>query len=259
MPATTPPAAAPSAPNQAVAPVEASFAASWPAIQAALNRGDLKQAHLLLSKWHDDESLSPTDTQRVETLLSQLAGTVIYSTEHRLEPARVVKPGETLETIAKEYSVPWQLLAKINGVQSPDQLRPGQELKVVRGPFSAVLDLPRNEITLTLENRYAGKFHVTIPPGVSLTDGQWLVDQKLAGPTTTANPSAYATTPVPAERTIILRNVAATAASGTPTLVIASGSAPGLAANPPALRISPQDADELSDILSIGSRVTVRR
>ena len=48
----------------------------------------------------------------MESLLGQLAGTVIYSTEHQLEPARVVKPGETLETIAKEYNVPWQLLGE---------------------------------------------------------------------------------------------------------------------------------------------------
>ncbi len=70
----------------------------------------------------------PTDTQKVETLLSQLAGTVVYSTEHQLEPARVVKPGETLETIAKEYNVPWQLLAKINGFnRRPASARTGAE------------------------------------------------------------------------------------------------------------------------------------
>ncbi len=170
-----------------------------------------------------------------------------------------MKPGETLETIAKQYNVPWQLLAKINGIQSPDQLHPGQELKVVRGPFSAIVDLPRNEITLMLSDRYAGKFHVMVSPGVSLTDGQWLVDQKLTGLPSTADRSAYATTPIAAEPSIVLRNASPSAASATPTLVIASGSAPGFAANPPALRVSSQDAEELSDILSIGSRVTVRR
>src|SRR5262249_35299704 len=84
-------------------PADAPFAASWPAIQRALDRRDLKQAHQLLSKWHGNETLSPTETEKVETLLSQLAGTVIYSSEHQLEPARVVKPGESLESIAKEY------------------------------------------------------------------------------------------------------------------------------------------------------------
>jgi LysM repeat protein len=212
----------------------------------------------LLSKWHGNESLNPTDTEKVETLLSQLAGTVIYSTEHQLEPARVVKPGETLDTISKEYNIPSQLLAKINGIETSGQLQPGQQLKVVRGPFAATVDLRRNELTLTVDDRYAGKFHVTVPPGMALTDGQWLVDQKLAGSTSTANPSAYATTPIPADRTIILRNASATA-GGSPTLVIASGSGIGLASNPPALRVSPQDAEEISDILSIGSRVVVRK
>jgi LysM repeat protein len=218
----------------------------------------LKLAHQLLSKWHGNESLSPTDTDKVETLLSQLAGTVIYSTEHQLEPARVVMPGETLDSIAKEYNVPSQLLAKINGIQSPDQLKPGQQLKVVRGPFSAVVDLSRNELTLMVDDRYAGKFHVTVPQGIALTDGQWLVDQKLPGSVSTPTSSAYAATPASADRSIILRS--ATATAGAPaTLVIAGGSPIGFAANPPALRVSPQDAEELSDILSVGSRVVVRK
>jgi LysM repeat protein len=233
-----------------------SFSASWPAIQTALDRNDLKQAHQLLSKWYGDNTLSPADSARVESLLSQLAGTVIYSTEHRLEPARVVKPGETLETIAKEFNVPWQLLAKINGLQSPTQLRPGQELKVVRGPFAAIIDLRRNELALMVDDRYAGKFPVTVPAGSTLTEGQWIVDQKMADVAKTA--SAYATTPTASDRTIILRSAAA-AASG-PTLIIASSTpAPGLTASPSSVRVSPQDAEELADILSIGSRVTLRR
>src|SRR6476620_8721658 len=151
-------AAAPLAPSATPttpigAPTATSFAASWPAIQSALDRRDLKQAHQLLSKWHGDDSLSPTDTEKVETLLSQLAGTVIYSTEHQLEPARVVKPGETLEAISKEYNIPPQLLAKINGIQTPDQLQPGQQLKVVRGPFAATVNLRRSELTLTVDDR----------------------------------------------------------------------------------------------------------
>ena len=233
-----------------------SFTASWPAIQAALDRRDLKQAHQLLSKWHGDETLSPADTQKVETLLSQLAGTVIYSTEHQLEPARTVKQGETLDSIAKEYSVTPQLLAKINGIPATGQLRPGQELKVIRGPFSAVIDLSRNELMLSLADRYAGKFHVALPAGAALTDGQWLVDQKTTGTAAPAT-SAYAAAPTSAERSIVLRN--ATPAGAATTLVIAGGSPVGFAANPPAIRVSPQDAEEIADILSVGSRVTVRK
>jgi LysM repeat protein len=255
------PTAPPITPNPATTSADKSFTESWPVIQAALDRRDLKQAHQLLSKWHNNDTLSPTDTQKVETLLSQLAGTVIYSTEHQLEPARVVKPGETLETIAREYNVPSQLLAKINGVQQPAQLRPGQELKVMRGPFSAVVDLSRNEVALSLADRYAGRFRVAVPQGTTINDGQWVVDHKLAGPANTANPSISATAPTPpADRTIILRSASAPTAAGAPTLVITSdASTTRVAANVPSLRVSPQDAEELSDILSVGSRVVVRR
>ncbi len=237
-PALPPTAVAPVTPIPPTAPSGgAAFAASWPAIQAALDHNDLKQAHQLLSKWHGDESLSPADSQKVETLLNQLAGTVIYSTDHRLEPARIVNPGETLETIAKEYNVPWQLLGKINGIASPDQVRPGQQLKVVRGPFSATVDLHRNQLTLDLDGRYAGSFAVTVPPGAAVSEGQWLVDQKLQGLPASAAPSAYSPAPAAAnDCAIVLRNAAgATASTGGPLLMIASSSAASAPAPPPSV------------------------
>lgn len=259
-PASNPPITpVPTAPTASGAAPAATFAASWPAIQAALDKNDLKQAHQLLSKWHGDETLSPADAQKVETLLGQLAGTVIYSNEHRLEPARVVKQGESLESIAKEYNVPWQLLAKINSIAAPEQLRPGQELKVVRGPFSAVVDLHRNELTLEVDGRYAGTFNVTVPPGSPVVEGQWAVDQKVAGQPNAVAPVAYTTPPATADRAIVLRSAAAVQPGG-PTLAITSGHS----ATPPspgavAIQVAPQDAEDLSDILSIGSRVIVRK
>jgi LysM repeat protein len=243
------------------APPTASFAESWPAVQAALERGDLAQAHQLLSTWHGEPSLSPVETKNVERLLGQLAGTVIYSTEHRLQPARIVKPGETLETIAKEYNVPWQLLAKINGIPAANQIRPGQELKVISGPFSAVVDLGRSELTLQVSGCYAGKFPVTVPIGAAVSEGEWLVDQKLVAPASGVTQSAYTTEPPKVDRAIVLRgsSEAAAAAIG-PTLAISSGSNPtGAGANAAAIQISAADAEELSDILSVGSRVIIRR
>jgi LysM repeat protein len=224
-----------------------SFAASWPAVQAALDRRDLKTAHQLLSKWHGEDTLSPADSQKVETLLGQLAGTVIYSTEHQLEPARVVKPGETLETIAKEYNVPWQLLAKINGIPSANQVEPGKSLKVVRGPFSAVVNLHRSELTLEVDGRYAGTFPISVPSGAQVTEGPWLVDQKQEL--------------VASSRSIVLRSAATSAAAlAAPKLTITSSASPaGVGVPASEIQVAPQDAEDLADILSVGSRVTVRR
>jgi LysM repeat protein len=241
-------------------PVIASFAASWPAIHAALERGDLAQAHQLLSPWHNEPSLKPAEAENVDKLLGQLAGTVIYSTEHRLGPARVVRPGESLESIAKEYNLPWQLLAKINGIPAADQVRPGQELKVVPGPFSAVVDLGRSQLTLEVAGRYAGKFPVTVPIGATVSEGEWLVEQKLVAPANGVTQSAYTTQPPKVDHAIVLRGGADPAtATGGPTLAIASSSSPTGPSAAAAIQISAADAEELSDILSIGSRVIIRR
>jgi LysM repeat protein len=259
--------------GQANALAQPSLAASWPEIQTALSQGKLSQAHQLLSKWYDDPSLTPPERENVEALLSQLAGTVVYSTEHQLEPARVVKPGETLETIAQEYNVPWQLLAKINGIPSVDQVRPGQELKVVRGPFSAVVDLNRSQLTLMVDGRYAGKFPITVPTGSVVSEGEWVVQGK---PEARASSSAYglrqpSTASATGSRQLFLMSAEATSpTTGSPLLI---GSSPALVpdwqrvaaggqavtGHAPYLAVSPSDAEELADILSIGSRVVVRR
>lgn len=252
----------PSTTNAAAPPVEPSFAGAWPEIQAALDRRELGRAHQLLSKWYGDETLTPAEAEKVQSLLNQLAGTVVYSTEHQLEPAYVVKPGDTFGSIAQQFNVPWQLLAKINGIPSADALQAGQTLKVVRGPFSAVVDLRRSQLTLLLGGCYAGKFPIAVPAGAALTEGQWLVDQKLAAPATGVSQTAYTQAPTPVERTIVLRGEDATTgqpvATG-PLLTIAGGASSGPPASIPAIRVSPQDAEELTDILSIGSRVTIRK
>jgi LysM repeat protein len=227
-------------------PVEQSFVESWPAIQALLDRGELTEAHKQLSKWYGAPSLTPTDAERVDTLLSQLAGTVVYSTEHRLAPARVVKEGETLETIAKECNVPWQLLAKINGVAAADQVRVGQELKVVRGPFSALVDLSRNQLTLLVDDCYAGRFPISVSPGHTISDGEWVVGDK-------SNPQAPG-------HALLLKGNGAASGSPAPQLIILGES---LAANADGassvITVKSNHAEELSDILSIGSRVVTRR
>jgi LysM repeat protein len=210
----------------------------------------------------------------VESLLGQLAGTVVYSTDHQLAPAHVVKPGETLDAIGQQYNVPWQLLAKINGIAAPEQVAPGHSLKVVPGPFSATVDLTRNQMTLMVDGRYAGKFPVSVPEGATLPPGDWVVVDKLAVPSPQSSQPAspVAATPGGVQRSVVLRNAAATAASpGTPVVIGSASSdsnplvqsgetqATGQNTAPSRVVLSSADADEVADILSIGSRVVIRR
>lgn len=209
----------------------------------ALERDELTRAHRMLSQWRAEPNLSPAERQQVEGLLSQLAGSVVYSNEHRLEPAYVVQPGETLATIAEDYNVPWQLLAKINGVEAVDAVQPGQQLKVIRGPFNAEVDLARSEVVLLLDDRYAGRFPVQVE-GQAPTTGEWRVGQKrLDAPNQ----------PVVGEgQKVVLEN---------PTgeqVELSAGPTPPLGARG-RLTIASNDLADLYDILSVGSAVTVRR
>jgi hypothetical protein len=142
-------------------PSRGSFTDAWQDGQRLLGDGKLVEAHALLSGWYGNSDLSAADEQRLVDLLGQLAGTIIYAKEtHLLEQPHIARENETLKSIADQYNVPPKLLAKINGIDEQQPLRPGETLKVVRGPFDAVLDLQRNEVSLLLRGQYAGRFKI---------------------------------------------------------------------------------------------------
>ena len=144
------------------------FASAWADAHDKLTGGRYAEALAVLSAWYDDPTLGLEESQRLEELLGQLAGTVIYSQEDLLLPPHIVAPGDTLPSIAMTVGVPWQLLGKINGVDDPGSLLPGEALKMIRGPFDAVVSLSRRRLSLQLGGNYAGSFPVVI--GRSLRD-----------------------------------------------------------------------------------------
>jgi LysM repeat protein len=250
----TPTAAATTAPTPA-----APYSSAKVAIQSALDRGELAEALQLLSDWYDDPSLTAAESNEVNTLLSQLAGSVIYEgpPSHRLEKAYKVQAGETLHDVAAKYDVPWQLLAKINGIADPTKLAAGQELKVVRGPFSALVDLSERKMTLMLDRRYAGKFAIELDPATTIEEGQWKIDQKLLTPASGGiyGPPASASE----DASLLLSNPAIP--NGQAIVVRGPGNGDPALSQPAArvIRMKAGDVNDVFDILSEKSRVTVRR
>ena len=210
----------------------------------------------MLSTWHDDPSLGLEESQRLEDLLGQLAGTVIYSLQDLLLPPYVVQQGETLLSIAAPLAVPWQLLAKINGVSDPARLVPGETLKLVRGPFDAVVSVSRRRLSLRVGGNYAGSFPVVVGrqvrervgsavPVVSVEQGDPPAEQ--TGPATQV---AWAQS---ASRSIGLADGLAIEGVADPATV-SEDAIPGTS-----LIVADRDLAELADILSQGSRVLVRQ
>ena len=225
------------------------FAGAWADAQSKLAAGRWAEALGALSVWYDDPALGLEESQRLEDLLGQLAGTVIYSQQDLLLPPHVVAAGETLPAIAAPLGVSWQLLAKINGISDPQALQPGEQLKLVRGPFDAVVSLSRRRLSLQLGGNYAGSFPVTMGRQFLDRVGGSLpvVSVQRGGPDAATLPGG----PAPRAAVILGDGMAIEAADP-------AGFA-GDAAPQASLVVSPRDLAELLDILGPGSRVLVRQ
>ncbi len=172
----------PDAPDASRGAVRPDFIAVMDEAHRRLAKGQLAEVHLALSRLYGNPELNPEESRQLTDLLGQLAGTVIYSRQHLLEPAYTVKAGETLQQIAATYNVPWQVLAKINGIRDPDHPEPGKQLKVFHGPFEAVVSLDREELVLMLGGRYAGRFPIGVGRNAPKPEGSYTVKRKLPRP-----------------------------------------------------------------------------
>ncbi len=181
--AAAPATRTPQGPMRPDADIEQSFQQLMDQVSRELDAGKLAEAHLALSQFYRNPGLSPQQRQQIVQLLDQLAGTVIYSPQSLLEEPYVVRPGDTLQTIADQHQVPPELIANINGIRDPRGVRPGQELKVVRGPFHAIVHLDDYELTMMLGGRYAGRFPITIGPDQPNLEGSYIVTGKGVSPT----------------------------------------------------------------------------
>jgi LysM repeat protein len=151
-------------------------------VQQILDDDKLAEALQSLTSFYELPNLPEPQRREVEQLLDQLAGTVIYSRQSYLEPLYTVQPSDTLDSIADRCGVPALLLARINGV-APQQLQPGQSLKVLRGPFTAVVSLNKHEMLLKLQGGYyAGRFPVGVGTDCPKLEGTYTVQVKTQRP-----------------------------------------------------------------------------
>lgn len=243
------------APPDAYRQSPSQFAAALQQTQAMLDQGQIAEAHLGLSAWYEVRNLPESDRAKLLELLDQLAGTVIYAQMHLLEPAYEVQPGDTLQSVGAVYNVPWQLLAKINGISDPSRLQSGQLLKVVRGPFSATLDLDQHFLTLWLGDRYAGRFRIGVGRDHSTPEGEFYVQEKVTNPTYYGPDGVVdkddPTNPL-GERWIDLGHQLGIHGTIDPTSI-------GSDVSRGCVRLSPRDIEDVYDILSKGSKVIIRR
>ena len=104
------------------------------------------QARKLLSQTLLNADISESDAQYLRDELSIINNQLLFSPvvdpKDSMCETYKVQPGDTLSKIAsrRELATHWKLIARINQIADPSKIRLGQNLKLVRGPFHAVVN-----------------------------------------------------------------------------------------------------------------------
>ncbi|MEM9372568.1 MAG: L,D-transpeptidase family protein [Planctomycetota bacterium] len=103
-------------------------------------------ARALLSRVLRDPGLDDAGARLVRDELGEINeqlvfGRLVEPGDPMVEEYRVVS-GDSLSRIAsrRELATHWKLIQRVNGLRDPTRIRLGQSLKLVRGPFHAIVD-----------------------------------------------------------------------------------------------------------------------
>ena len=193
-PASTQPAAALAAWSPTPALVPSAPPANFLSQAAAkTSAGDVLGARGMLNDALLSGQLAPADTAATKKAMADLNETIIFSP--RKFPADEyggvypVKPGEKMKKIADSFDISWQLVARINGLADPRKMRSGMSLKVIKGPFNAVVT--KHAFTMDLYvggtpgqpgSMFVKSYSVGLGRDDSTPTGTWMVGTKALNP-----------------------------------------------------------------------------
>ncbi|MCH8828578.1 MAG: L,D-transpeptidase family protein [Planctomycetes bacterium] len=127
-------------------------------IDRLIASGDILAAHKILSRIYWKK---PQWRAAIHTRIEKTANSIYFSPTRHYMPPYVVQENEFLSTIASKYNISSQYLAWLNRTTS-GKVRAGQKLKVLNGPFSAMLDFSDREITIHQRGWYVARFQIGI-------------------------------------------------------------------------------------------------
>lgn len=147
-------------------------------IDRQFREGKLVEAHQALSKIYWQQ---PDQRTRIQERIDASAKVIYFSPQRHIQEPYVVQSGDQLRKIAAKHHVPWQFLAKLNRTD-PKRLREGQKLKVIDGPFGAVVTLSDFELVVHHNGQYVRGYRACIGKDGSSPVGKFKILNKVANP-----------------------------------------------------------------------------
>lgn len=163
--------------------------------ERALASGRLVEARVNLSRAYLSSEIASSDAEMIRQKLTQVNADLVFSPRvtpgDPLAESYTVQSGDVLERVRRrrELTPDWRFIARVNGLANPDRLKVGQKLKLVRGPFHAIVtkrdyrldlfagspDEPENWI-------YIRSFRVGLGEGNGTPVGTFRIRNRMANP-----------------------------------------------------------------------------
>jgi lipoprotein-anchoring transpeptidase ErfK/SrfK len=163
--------------------------------QTKLDNGKFLEARGELNDALQSGSLTDAQATSVKAMLSQISETVVFGPrrfpDDEFGGVYVVQPGDSLAKIAMQHDISWEMLSRVNGID-PRHLRSGATIKIIEGPFFAVVSKRKFTMDLYLgglPGEKSAMFVTSYPVGLGRDDstplGTWMIEphRKLKHPT----------------------------------------------------------------------------
>ena len=234
------------------APLDPDLEAQLEKIDQYLQNSDLLRAHRELSTiyW-----AKPRWRGAIKERLEKTANAIYFDSEPQFLQPYTVKANDQFAVFAKRYNVPWQYLAKLNHVD-PKKIHPGQQLKVIKGPFSAIIELNGFLLTVHAYGYYVRSYQIGIGKDGATPLGKFAILKKVEKPQYTDPNGQVIEGGSPSnplgDRWIDLGKSYGIHGTIDPNSI-------GKAESRGCIRLRNQDVEEVYDMLAVGSEVTIRR
>jgi lipoprotein-anchoring transpeptidase ErfK/SrfK len=149
--------------------------------------GKMVQVRNTLNNALSTMSMSPMQRMGIKEELTKLAdvwlfGTTAYA-DDPLCDTYLVQSGDNLERIGRNNDVPFQLLMRVNNIRKASNLQAGVRIKVINGPFNAVVDRSDYTMDVYLKTTFVKTYVVGLGrPGQETPIGTWEVQERLVRP-----------------------------------------------------------------------------
>ncbi|PIQ89158.1 MAG: hypothetical protein COV72_04535 [Candidatus Omnitrophica bacterium CG11_big_fil_rev_8_21_14_0_20_42_13] len=166
-----------------------------------------------------------------------------------------VKPGDTLSKIAKKFDTTVELIKKINMLKS-DLIRPGMNLKIWKGKFSALVDKSLNILMLKSNEAIVKTYIVATGKNNSTPVGTFKIINKLVDPVW-FKPQVGAMVPADSPENILGSRWMGFDAAGYGIHGTTEPEALGSQVTQGCVRMKNEDVEELFSFLPQGTEVTI--